>query len=603
MGLSHVALDFLQTARLDRLLTRTLAEAPAAADGWPRARLAWLSSCTVEHLVPGLRIAALRRGLLLETLLPAYGEIERPILDDRAGLAEWRPQVVLFQLAPDAALPTVRLDVSAHDAGVVVARRVEELRTLWRRVAERDRATVIQATVPLVDEPLFGSFDALLPGGRLRLLDDLNRALVDAAVAEGAAVFDLDSWSARVGRSSFFDPVRWHHAKQLVPPSLGPAHGDWLARVVAAACGLGKKCLVVDLDDTLWGGAVGDDGVEGLTLGQGSAAGEAFAAFQRYLQGLRARGVVLAVCSKNDPQLAESAFARHPEMVLRREDVAAFVANWSDKASNLRAIANMLDIGLDSLVFVDDQPAERDLVRRELPMVAVPELPDDPALFARTLADAGWFDAIAFTADDRHRADQYRATVQRRAALATATDVDGFLESLAMRLRVRPFSPTDLPRVAQLVAKTNQFNLTTRRRPAPELAALAATPGTFIRVFRLEDRFGDNGLVSVVIATATDATTWYIDTWLMSCRVLGRGVERAALSVVADVARAQGASRLLGEYLPTAKNALVRDHYPSLGFALVDAMPEGRTRWSLDLATPTPLPGHIVVAREDARDG
>ena len=570
--------DFTATGRLDRILAGCLAD-PAAPDalralGLSPLRVALLASHTVDHLVPGIRVAALARRLALEVEVAPYGQYRQALLDPASPLEAFRPQVVVLALDARDAPIELPLDAPADRAEAAVQARVAELRRLWARARERFGARVVQQTLLAADPPLFGGFDALVPASPAALLDRLNRALRDAAREDGVLLLDLAWEAARHGGEGWADPVRWHQAKQLVSPLLAPLHGDLLARVLAAAAGLSRKCLVLDLDNTLWGGVVGDDGVEGLRLGQGDPVGEAFLAVQRYAAQLARRGVILAVCSKNDDAIARAAFAGHPEMALKPADIAAFVANWDDKAGNLRRIAERLEIGLDSLVFLDDNPAERDIVRRELPMVAVPELPDDVAHYPAVLAAAGFFEAAGFTADDAARAGAYAQNAERHAALETATDMEGYLRGLAMTLAAKPIAGADLARVTQLTNKTNQFNLTTRRRSDAELAALAADPANVALSFRLADRFGDNGLIGVVLARPDPA--WaegelLIDTWLMSCRVLGRGVESASLGVLAEAASRRGASALVGEYRPTAKNGLVRDHYAKLGFAPVDA--------------------------------
>ncbi len=375
----------------------------------------------------------------------------------------------------------------------------------------------------------------------------------------------------------------WHRAKQEVALPATPMYGDLVARLVAAKQGRSFKCLVLDLDNTVWGGVVGDDGLEGLALGQGSALGEAFVAFQDYARELSRRGVILAVCSKNDEANALEPFEAHPEMVLRRGDIACFVANWSDKATNIRTIARELNIGLDALVFIDDNPFERALVRQELPMVGVPEVSDDPTCFARALADAGYFEALAVTEDDRGRSSQYQANRERDALKATATDLPAYLRGLEMQLIWRRFDQIGLQRTAQLINKTNQFNLTTRRYTEDDVLAIMRDARAFGLQLRLLDRFGDNGIIAILIGRMVDEADLLIDTWLMSCRVLGRQVEPTSLNLIAEQARRLGARRLIGEYAPTKKNGMVRDHYAKLGFAPLGGDASGATRWVLDL--------------------
>jgi FkbH-like protein len=595
--------DFLATDRMDRIIAPCLA-APEIRGRLPQLgltplRVALLASHSVEHLVGGIRVAALERRLALDVEVAPYGLYRQVLLEERSPLDAFRPQVVVLALdAWDAPLD-VGLEASRDEVEAAVAGRLAELRQLWRRARERFGARIVQQTLIGGDPPVFGGLEGLIPGSPGALVDRLNRGIREAAREDGVLLLDL-AWQVNQHRSEgWADPVRWHQAKQLVSPMLAPLYGDLLARILAAATGLSRKCLVLDLDNTLWGGVIGDDGVEGILLGQGSATGEAFLAFQRHAALLARRGVILAICSKNDPAIAEAAFTGHAGMALRRSDIAAFVANWSDKASNLRDIARTLDIGLDSLVFVDDNPAEREIIRRELPEVAVPELPEDVAGYPACLANAGYFEAASFTPDDAARARSYAANAERRAALDQATDMAGYLAGLEMTLVAGPVGAAELPRVAQLINKTNQFNLTTRRYTEAEVERLAADPASLALRFRLLDRFGDNGLIGVILARHDPAwpeDALLIDTWLMSCRVFGRGVEAASLGVLAAAAARRGVTALIGEYRPTPRNALVRAHYADLGFTPVPA-PAGAgaeaSFWHYDIATALP-PRHFM---------
>ena len=564
--------DFTQTIRLDRLANealRCVADSDATALGLRPLRIALLSSHTVEHLVPAIRVAGLQRRLALSIQLAPYGMYRQALLMDDAALSAFAPQVVVLALdARDAPLQ-LPLDAPLADVDAAIAERIGELRLLWRRARERFAAHVVQQTLVPVDPPIFGAFEGLVPASPYALVDRLNAAIRSAAREDGVLLMDL-AWEA--ARGSYGDglgePVRWHQAKQLVSPNLAPLYGDQLARVAAASVGLARKCLVLDLDNTLWGGVVGDDGVDGIQLGHGSPSGEAFLAFQRYAALLARRGIILAVCSKNELSVAEAAFD-HPEMALKRSDIAAFVANWDDKAGNLRRIAAMLDIGLDSLVFVDDNPAERDIVRRELPDVAVPELPEDVADYPARVAAAGYFEAVSFTADDTTRSQNYILNAARKAAMSQATDMDGYLRGLQMVLTATPIGAAELARSTQLINKTNQFNLTTRRYSEAEVERIARDPRSVALAIRLADKFGDNGLISVVLARPDEALAvdeLLIDSWLMSCRVLGRQVEHAVLEVLASAAVAAGYNALIGEYRPTERNGMVAEHYPRLGF-------------------------------------
>jgi FkbH-like protein len=337
----------------------------------------------------------------------------------------------------------------------------------------------------------------------------------------------------------------------------------------------------------------------GIQLGQGNAIGEAFVSFQRYARDLANRGVILAVCSKNEEKNALEPFEKHPEMVLKTKDIACFMANWNDKASNLKLIAKRLNIGLDSLVFMDDNPFERNQVRKECPQVAVPEMPEDPALYSATLVAAGYFESVTLTQDDLARTEQYRMNLEREKVQASFSDMSAYLKSLEMVLFWGPFDPFSLPRVTQLINKTNQFNLTTRRYSEEDTARFAADPNTITLRCRLTDRFGDNGIIGVIIAMGGKGGDWDIDTWLMSCRVLGRGVEQAMLDLLIQEVLNRGGNRLVGFYIPTAKNAMVREHYPGLGFRAFENYGQGDTRWALDLESKRHLDYSITLKKEN----
>ena len=336
---------------------------------------------------------------------------------------------------------------------------------------------------------------------------------------------------------------------------------------------------------------------EGIVLGEGSAAGEAHLALQRYAKQLKERGVILAVCSKNDPAIAEAAFRDHPEMLLRRPEISAFVANWDDKAENLKAIAARLNIGLDSLVFVDDNPVERARIRQSLPMVTVPELPKDIAHYVRCLADAGYFEAVAFTSEDRQRTEQYAANAERDALFELSGNLDDFLRGLQMSVVFGPFAAPDLTRVTQLFNKTNQFNTTTRRYSSEELTHFAAAHETMTLQFRLLDKFGDNGLVSAVIFRPDPKQPGFfeIDNWVMSCRVFGRHLEFEIMNIAVEQARRRGVKVFRADYIPTSKNGVINALYPSLGFSPLDGRTQqnGATSWLLDLAEYTARSTHI----------
>jgi FkbH-like protein len=559
-------------------------------------RLGILGDGTLSLLVPALVGTALRHGLLLDVTEGAYNNAVQEAMDPSSLMRTAGLDMAIVAtdrriLGLDAAAP------SAEAAEFKVQEAIRRLRMIVTAMQPAVASAVFIQTVAPPIEPLFGSFDRVQAGSPFSMAVAFNNGLAEWAAEGGIVLIDIARLAGNVGLEAWDSPRHWHASKLSFNPEMTPVYADVVTRTIAAVRGKSRKCLVLDLDNTLWGGVIGDDGVEGIDIGQGSATGEAFLAIQRMVLEMRDRGVVLAVCSKNELEVAKAPFAQHPEMLLREDHIAVFQANWTDKAANLRLIAETLNIGVDALVFLDDNPAERMQVRRELPQVAVPELPDDPALYPRTLAAAGYFEAVAFSQEDRERAAFYQGNALRTAALQGSTDFDGYLRSLKMTCTIAPVDTTSRSRVAQLINKSNQFNLTTRRYSEREVADLQNDPTKHAIQIRLRDCFGDNGIISVIIADV-GAEAWEIDTWLMSCRVLGRKVEDAALAHLVFAARQDQARYLVGRYIPSAKNVMVAGHYAKLGFSQVGESADGSTAWQLDTLAfrPPDLPMHLEDA-------
>jgi FkbH-like protein len=556
-----------------------------------QARLALLGSYTTSQLATMLWLAALKNGISLELYESPYRQYRQEILDPASAMYASSPDLVVLAVhAGELALPLYSA-APAED----VTTEVERWQSLWRMLATRSSATIVQHLFALPPEAPFGHLGPTLPGARGTMAAAVNSQLA-ASVSEHVAIVDCERLAGLVGKRRWFDPRYWHLAKQAVALDVLPLLARHTAAVIAARLGLGKKCLVLDLDNTLWGGIVGEDGMGGIRLGE-TAEGEAFQAFQESILALKRRGVVLAVCSRNNDADAREVFERHPAMRLGLEDVAVFVADWRSKPEQLRSVAETLDIGLDSLVFVDDNPVEREAVRQFLPEVDVVMLPPDPSQYVRALADYLLFEPASFTPEDERRTEHYHARRVAADAAASAETIDDFYRSLDMSSVVSTFTDDDLPRIAQLVAKTNQFNVSTRRHSAAALRAVAGDPSCVHLSFRLADRFTDHGLVGVVIAFQKGQTL-EIDTWLMSCRVIGRSLEATVLQELCRAAAERGSSELRGSYVPSPKNELVRDLFPRLGFELADES-DGVTHWAYDLTSkPAVVNDFIEVVRE-----
>ena len=600
--LAGTALDGNQLSRLGRALARLREGGRDMAPLTPF-KLGLLGNGTLDLLAPALIASAARHGILIEVVQADYDQVLQEALSPDSSINRAKPDAVLV------ALDMRGLPMRATPGDLAAARATVEasigfLSSIRTGFGQNSGAICILQTLAPAPESLFGSFDRAVPGTARDLAERFNRELTDSIPGTQDLLLDVARLAATVGLAEWHSPAQWNLAKLPFSDTYVPLYAEHVARLIGALRGRSRRCLILDLDNTVWGGVIGDDGLENIKVAQGDATGEAYLAVQRLALDLRERGIVLAVSSKNNDEVARSPFAKHPEMLLKETHFAVFQANWDDKATNIKAIADELALGLESMVFLDDNPVERGLVRRLLPQVAVPELPEDPALYARTLAAAGYFEAIAFSDEDRKRAAMYDDNARRVRLQRQVGDVDAYLASLGMVITFQPFDETGRARITQLINKSNQFNLTTRRYSEADVAADQHDRHTFTLQVRLADMFGDNGMISVVICREHHPATWEIDTWLMSCRVLGRKVEPMVLREVLAQARAAGIERLIGVYRPTERNGMVRDHYPKLGFTPITAGESGELRWELPTSTnisAAPMTvRHLEPATEDA---
>ena len=555
-------------------------------------RLGLIGAGTLDFLADALPGTAPRFGLRMTVAPVAYNALGNTFGD--LGLEGPLDCVAILPDLRSFARPAMLLDPVEH--GRALNRAMEMIERMIAAVRARSTGGIVLATIPLDPDGMLSTSDRAIPGSDWRFTIDLNAAITELAQRERLALWDLAAVASAVGARTWRDPVSLHVAKSPFGIDLAPVLADRLCAIVAALMGKGRRALVLDLDNTCWGGVIGDDGLDGIVVGQGDAAGEAHLALQSYALALRQRGIPICVCSKNEDEIAREPFRSHPDMLLREEHIAVFQANWSDKATNLQSIADQLSLDPEALVFVDDNPAERARVRQLFPEVAVPELPDDPAFFTSFVAAGGYFENPLINGEDLGRALAYRDNARRAEIRETLGSYDEYLRSLDMTLTVRPFDGMGRARIAQLIAKSNQFNLTTRRRSEAEVAAIETADDWLGLQFRLSDTFGDNGMICVVILRfENDAAI--IDTWLMSCRVLERQVEQAVLNQIVRNARERGALTLIGEYIATPRNAMVAEHYAKLAFAPLEGeQGDDVSRWLLDLSSFQSLAVHMTIA-------
>jgi FkbH-like protein len=573
------ALDENQLLRLGKVFAKARGAGHSLRPLTPY-RLGLITNSTADFIAPALTATALRHGIALECIPTAYGQAVQESLSPDSTLNRAAPQAVLIAI-DWRGVPLRSTPGAAAEARETVDGILRHLRTIRDGIRRNSGAVCILQNFAAPPETVFGALDRALPGTPRQILDAVNAEMAAAAGASGDILFDAAALAETVGLAQWHSPAAWNMAKLPFAQEWLPLYADHICRLLGALSGKSRRCLVLDLDNTLWGGVIGDDGLKGIQIAQGDAAGEAFLEFQRYILALRARGVVLAVSSKNEDATARLPFRSHPEMLLREEHFAVFQANWTDKATNIQSIAKELSLGLDSFVFVDDNPFERQLVRQMLPQVAVPEMPANPAYYTRTLSAAGYFEAAAFSAEDMNRASYYEGNARRAALQQNTGDLDAYLASLRMEITFQPFDETGRARIVQLINKSNQFNLTTRRYTEAEAARLESDPECFTLQVRLTDAFGDNGMISVIICRPAGAGRWEIDTWLMSCRVLGRRVEQMVLREMLEQAERRGVREIVGVYRPTDRNQLVEHHYEKLGFTAAGQEADGSTRWTL----------------------
>ena len=549
-------------------------------------RLALLRSFTVEPLVPLLQAAAFAHGIALEAYVGAFNTYTQDILDPASALYGFAPDVVLLAVQTRDIVPELwggYADLTAEARDAAISRTIDSLHTCITTLRSHSQAHLIVHTLEMPAMPSQGVFDQQSTNGQGGAIQEINTALRQlASQYRGVYVLDYDAVMARYGRHRWFDERKWLTSRLPVSADcLVPMVQEWL-RFLVPLTGRVCKALVVDLDNTLWGGVIGEDGMEGIQLGS-EYPGAAYQALQRVLLDLYQRGIILALCSKNNLADAMEVLDSHPGMLLRPQHCAAWRINWQDKAQNLRELADELNIGIDALAFLDDNPVERARIRAALPEVTVLALPNDPMGYAAALRATPVFERLVLSDEDRERGRYYVEQRQRLDLEQRATSLEDFYTSLQQEVDILPVDAASLTRVAQLTQKTNQFNTTTHRYSEQQISAMAESPEWDVYAVRVRDRFGDNGIVGVVIVHDGDDVT-NIDTFLLSCRVISRGVETSILSFLVERARARQLRQVQGWFLPTKKNAPARDCYSEHHMKAL-AEQDGGTLWALDLAT------------------
>jgi FkbH-like protein len=562
--------------------------------------VALLRSFTVEPLVPLLRSIAYEYGVKLDIQVQEFNTHTQDILASDSSLYSFKPDVAILAVQTRDFAPELWRGPAGpipSDVETFADNAIVQFRHLLSAFRSHSTATLIVHTLEEPTFPTRGILDSQDLNGQCEAIRRINRELRRmAAEMSGVYILDYDALIARYGREAWHDEHRWLSVRLPIATShLFHMAEEW-ARYLVPIAGRMSKCLVVDLDNTLWGGIVGEVGPSGLQLSS-DYPGAIFQELQRAVAELHERGILIAISSKNNVQDAMEVLSSHEGMILKPEQFAAFRINWNNKAQSLREIAAELNIGIDSLAFLDDNPVECELIRRELPDVTVVDLPSDPAEYAHALRSCPVFQRLSLSEEDTERSRYYAADRLRNDLAENVSTLEDFYRSLEMQMEISFCSAETLARVAQLTQKTNQFNLTTKRYTEQQITEIMSDPDANVYCFRVRDRFGDNGLIAVAI-TNQHGSACELDTLLMSCRVIGRTVETAILATIADVARTRGAERLCGWYVPTPKNEMVANLYADHGFRCTA---DGQASyWELDLQT-TSLAAPTWIAR-DVRD-
>ena len=545
-------------------------------------RIAILGGSTTTDIKTMLEIFLLAQGIEPVFYESGYNRYFEDVLFENADLWNFKPSIVFIHTTWRNLSEFPELLEAEAEVGHRVQREMARFESLWEKIHNELGALVIQNNFDLPHLRPLGNLEASESFGNVNFVLQMNAAFAKYARQHPYLLInDIFCLSAQVGQAVWFRPSYWYGFHMAVSPAASVAVGHNVAAIIKSTYGKSKKCLVLDLDNTLWGGVIGDDGLQNLILGKDHPVGEAYLDFQRYVKNLNRRGILLAVCSKNDEENAKEGFS-HPDSILKLEDFSAFKANWNPKPENLREIAAELNIGLDSLVFVDDNPAERALVEKQLPEVAVPNVGSDISLFTEILEQERYFEAHKIVQDDLRRSTYYSSNTERSANQSKFSNYGEFLACLEMTAEIAPFRSVYLERITQLINKTNQFNLTTRRYTGAEVETIAQDPASLTLYGRLADKFGDNGLVSVLMGQVADQILT-LDLWLMSCRVLKREMEFAMFDALVEQCQARGIRRIVGVYIPSKKNGMVAGHYAGLGFSAISGSAEGGEYWGYDV--------------------
>jgi FkbH-like protein len=545
--------------------------------GFPLIKVAILCDFASQLLTQALKGYGIEFGINYEIFEADYNQIDRQVLDPSSELYQFSPQYIIIIRSSENLLKKF-YKTALHERPTFAKEQAAHTEYLYNTILSRLGCRIITNTFPEIDDNVFGNFATKIKSSFTYQVKALNISLMDLSEANKQLfLVDFSSILNKAGLNNSFDAKMYINADMVFSLGVLPSLAKNIHDIVQAISGKFKKCIILDLDNTTWGGIIGDDGIEGIQIGD-LGIGKAFTNLQLWVKELKNRGVIIAVCSKNTEEIAKEPFENHQEMVLKLNDIAVFVANWENKVDNIKYIQNVLNISFDSMVFLDDNPFEREMVKQAIPDISVPSLPEDPAEYLPYLQTLNLFETVSFTEEDLVRTEHYQVETKRAELRQSYENEATFLESLQMKSEVKAFDQFSIPRVAQLSQRSNQFNLRTIRYTEDELNNIASSKDYTTRSFTLEDIYGNYGLICFIILQKKDTETLFIDSWIMSCRVLKRGMENFTLNTIIDIAKKLNCKKITGEYIPTKKNGIVKDHYHKLGF-----LEKGNDQWELNI--------------------
>lgn len=577
--------------RTKKKLLRVLKER----EGGTPLRVAVLGGSTTSDIVKVLELFLRNRGIAPSFYESEYAQYWNDAVFGNPELSEFKPEIVFIHTTSRNIEEKPVVGEDAASVSEKLEREYRRFEKMWSALYEKFGCVIIQNNFELPSERLLGNREAGCAFGRVDFITRLNVKLYDYARGHNNFyIHDINYLSAAYGLERWHELRHWHLYKYAMSVSAIPEFSYSLSNIICSIMGRNKKVLALDLDNTLWGGVIGDDGQAGIEIGSETAEGQSYLKLQKFIKAHKELGVLLTVCSKNDPENALEGL-NHPDGVLKPADFALIKANWNEKSLNLEETASELNLLPESILFVDDNPVERDIVRAQAPDISILDFVN-PEECIRALDRCGYFEVTSLSADDAKRGEMYAANAQRAAAEKKFASYEEFLESLEMRAVIADFDSVHIPRITQLTNKSNQFNLTTKRYTQSEMEAAAASAEKIRLCGRLADKFGDNGIVSVVIGEKRGVAL-HIELWLMSCRVLKRGMEYAMLNRLVEEAKKAGITEIFGYYYPTKKNAMVRELYGDFGFAKLSEN-EAETVWKLDVSGFEPKTVFMEIAEK-----